>query len=548
MLRFKVIVIAAVFSAVCDLFALGPHEIVLLVNANSPDSREIANHYAKLRGVPVENMILLDVPADFGGVQSTISTQQFSQLIRAPVTNAIATRKIGDHVLAWVYSAGFPVAVDYPVKVSLHGMTLLQGNLPPAEVIDKSQYVSRMFRGPLGPGEARGNSLSLEQFAMILATNMTVPAMTIGHVVPHGLSVPEILDSLRFAVRADCSHPDGAVNFVMREDVRSTCRAWEIPEVTGELARLGVNTVVSSNAPDRKHGLIGLQVGTADTGPYLGVRLQAGSMAEHLTSFGAVFNNGSQSDIMPWIKAGASGTSGTVSEPYSYWTKFPHARFFVHYASGCTMLESFMESLVCPLQLYLLGDPLVRPYGTARPVSLICLADDDSAISTTAEFLVAEPNGIAPRDMTFIYLLDGRVTMEPGTGTRAKISVAKLDDGWHELRAVGYSGGSVRQQTFATKFFGVRNRDRSVKVKSSIASRVDAATPVEMTLETAGEPERIDITAQGTVIASGTNTTLKVSFGSAGPGPVRIQAVAQYAGGGIARSRPQMIEIKPAAP
>ena len=45
--------------------AQGPHEIALIVNANSPDSLEIAHHYAHVRRVPSANVIYLDLPPDF---------------------------------------------------------------------------------------------------------------------------------------------------------------------------------------------------------------------------------------------------------------------------------------------------------------------------------------------------------------------------------------------------------------------------------------------------------------------------------------------------
>ena len=541
--RFEIIVTGTFVLLALSARALGPHEIALLVNGNSPDSREIANHFARLRGVPVQNILLLDLPADFGGEQSIITTQQFSQLIWTPATNLLAKRGLDDHLLAWVYSSGFPAAVEYPKYVSLHGMTFLRGRLPPPDDIDKARYSSPFFRGPVTPGGPQGSPLSLEQFAMALTTNYPLPAMTLGHVSPNGLTVAEILDSLRFSARADATRPEAAVNFVLSDDVRSTCRSWQVPGASAELAKLGVKTLVTTNQPDRKQPLIGMQVGAAVISDFLDAKLQPGCMAEHLTSFGAVFSGTGQSLITLWIKAGASASSGTVTEPYSLWPKFPHARFFVHYAAGCTMLESFMQSLACPLQTFLLGDPLARPYARARSLTLICLADDDAAISGPAEFLATEDNGIAPRDLTFFYLLDGRSVLTAGSGPHAKLGTENLDDGWHELRAVGYTPGTVRQQVFATKFFGVRNHGRSVRIVSAGGSRIGAESPVEVKLEASGEPERFELFAQGCELASETNGTLKVNFGSVGPGPVWMQAVARYRDGGIARSKPQTVEI-----
>ncbi len=539
-------VFIASLSAI-DAHALGPHEIALLVNGGSPASREIANTWAKLRGVPPENIITLDLPADFGGANSTITPDEFTQRIWTPATNAIAKRGIADHLIAWVYSAGFPTAISYDPPVSIHGMTFVRGRLPSRDDVNKATFSSPLFRGPGVANGPQGKSVSLEQFAANLGTNYPLPAMTLGHVAPRGLPVADILEALKFSIRADCLRPEGAVNFVMSDDVRSTCRAWEVPGTVEELERLGVKTLVTSNVPDTRMPLIGLQAGSARIEGFLEAKLQAGSMAEHLTSFGAAFGTDDQSKITLWQKAGAAGTAGTVSEPFALWPKFPHARFFAHYAGGCTMLESFYESIASPMQIFLLGDPLARPYGHTRELSLLCLSGHEDAIIGSAEFAATDNSGAKPYDLVFIFFLDGATLPGDGTSAGFKIDTKQLDDGWHELRVIGYTKSDVREQSFAVERFGVNNHGRGVKIKSPVASRIESSSAVEFKLEAAGGPASFEIMAQDRVIATATNATLSVDLGKAGPGPVRIQAIAKFADGGIVRSRPQWIEIKPPA-
>jgi len=233
-----------------------------------------------------------------------------------------------------------------------------------------------------------------------------------------------------------------------------------------------------------------------------------------------------------------------VTEPYSAWPKFPHTRFFVHYASGCTMLESFAQSLASPLQTLLMGDPLARPYGSVLPLTLICVTNNDEAITGSVEFMVTQPNGVAPQGVFVLYLLDGKSCVDAGRGTRARIDTRKLDDGWHEMRAIAYSGGNVRQQSFSIKRFGVRNKGRSIEIKSSIKSRLDVAVPLDVKLEATGGAERFEFHAQGRVMASSTNATFPVDLAGIGPGPVWLQSVAYYADGSAVRSRPQVVDIK----
>lgn len=523
--------------------ALGPHEIALLVNANSPASREVANHYIKLRGVPLQNVVYLDLPADFGGSNSVISLEEFQRLVYSPTTNALRERRIQDHLLAWVYSAGFPTTVQADSPLSIHGVTFAHGQAVSAEEARDAKRGSPLFRGPGSANGLKGESLSLEQFAVSLRTNMPVPCMTLGHVGAGGLPVAEIVEGLRQAARSDGTRPDGVVNFVVSTDVRSTCRAWQIPGVVNELAALGVRTTITTNQPDRTTSLIGLQIGAAVLDRPLGVKLLPGSMAEHLTSFGAVFAHPEQSKITEWLRAGAAGSAGTVTEPFALWPKFPHARFFVHYAAGCTLLESMSLSLAAPAQTFLLGDPLARPYGRLRPFTLICLADDDTAITGPAEFVATEGIGAEARGLTLLFFLDGKVYLTDGNRAKISLDTRALDEGWHELRVVGYSGGSVRQQGFARKWFCVKNRGDGLKIVAPAANATIAAgASVSCKLEATGAPQGYELWAQGRRLAVSSNATFQVDLAAAGPGPVSLQAVALYEKG-PAFSRPVQLEL-----
>lgn len=534
---------AALVLAAGAAYGLGPQEIVLIVNANSAASREVANHYVKLRGVPVQNVIFLDVPAGWGGESCAISPGEFVEKIRAPVTNEIARRRIGDHVLAWVYSADFPTTVSTPVAVSLHGMTFLKGEMVEAEKVDKAKYASPFFRGPVEAGAARGTAFSMEQFAVAFPTNMPVPAMSLGHLAPRGMSAQEIVESLSVAARADFSRPDAVVNFVTGEDVRAKARAWQAPDLAAEFAELGVTALITTNVPETRRQLAGLQMGSAEIFSGLRTKLAPGSMAEHLTSFGAAFPLAEQTKITAWIKAGAAGSAGTVTEPYAVWTKFPHARFHAHYAAGCTMLEAFVQSIGCPLQIYLLGDPLCRPFARPRSLTVAAMADDIAALKGVNEFFVVEGNGIAPRDMTFIHQVDGVTSLFAGTGSRLRVDAAVLSDGWHELRVTGYGPGKIRQQVSATKHFAVNNRGRSCAVVAPDAKTIAGGAEVEVKLEATAGAARYELRAQGRVIASDSNAVLKVDFASAGPGPVWLQAAAIFPDGETVRSRPRLVEI-----
>ena len=543
----RLLILFAALGLAATTRALGPHEVALLVNANDPASREVANHYVKLRSIPLQNVIHLDLPADFGGSNAVVSLDEFRRLIYQPATAALHERHLDDHMLAWVYSAGFPTTVQADSPLSIHAVTFEKGAAIGAEDAKGARKASPLFRGPGAANGPQGDPVSLEQFAMSLRTNMPLPAMSLGYTGARGMSAREVVDGLRFSVRSDGSRPEGYVNFVLSPDVRSTCRAWQVPGTVAELGRMGIRTVITTNHPEHAKSLIGLQIGMANLDAPLDVKLLPGSMAEHLTSFGALFHHPEQSKITEWMRAGAAGSAGTVTEPFALWPKFPHARFFVHYAAGCTLLESFYASIAAPAQTYLLGDPLARPFAGGRPLTLICLADDDTAIAGPAEFVATENIGTEVQGQTLLFFLDGRVFLTDGNRAKVTVDTRQLDDGWHELRVVGYTGGNVRNQAFARKLFGVNNRGHTVKMAAPTGgATVRSGEPVECRIEALGTPVEYELFAQGRKLAVSTNAVFNVDLASAGPGPVSLQAWARYEQGKAA-SRPIMVEIAPAA-
>jgi hypothetical protein len=174
-------------------------------------------------------------------------------------------------------------------------------------------------------------------------------------------------------------------------------------------------------------------------------------MAEHLTSFAGALDNTHQTKMTRWIAAGATGTAGTVCEPMSYWTKFPNARFFNHYRMGCTMIESFFQSIRCPLQLMIIGEPLAAPWKPDASLQIVGIEPNE---------LIKEPQSIdlhikAPRGTHYsrvIYLIDGRIR---GEGDQFTVDPGDLQPGQHELRAVAYQIGFVRHQVFDCVSFRV---------------------------------------------------------------------------------------------
>ncbi|MCZ7592077.1 MAG: hypothetical protein M5U15_07930 [Kiritimatiellae bacterium] len=213
--------------------------------------------------------------------------------------------------------------------------------------------------------------------------------------------------------------------------------------------------------------LSGLMIGAANAGKPWG-QLQPGSIADNLTSLGAYFHTFEQTRISYWIANGAAASAGTVAEPYAIWTKFPNARLFFHYASGCTVLESYLQSVASPLQLLPVGDPLCRPWGGSIPLTLISMDDDKKPVSGIASFIVSSL--MTQPGMSYLFLLDGRAVAGGGSRPGLQMDTQLFDDGYHELEAVAYSPGPIRSQGHAQLEFKINNRGQSANLQLADAS------------------------------------------------------------------------------
>lgn len=107
-LQLATMLIVAVFLAPSTAHSgVGPENVIVVVNADSHDSRTIANHYVELRNVPSINVIFLEnIPQDL-----TITLEQFRNQILSPLFAQINARNLAQQSRVIAYSAGFPTSV-----------------------------------------------------------------------------------------------------------------------------------------------------------------------------------------------------------------------------------------------------------------------------------------------------------------------------------------------------------------------------------------------------------------------------------------------------
>jgi len=548
--------IAVLFFTVSGSLGLGPHECIIIANRRTMESVELANYYAHLRQIPPINIVHLDLPDKALDADATFTPDEFRQYIFDPVNKIIRDRNIASHILVWLYSLDFPTRIETTPPMSLTGMTFVRGNPPSPELIEGGNWLSPLFIGPDRADGPKSPPAGLEEFTIRLTTNMPTPSMMLGWSGSRGMSVQQIKDQLRVAASSDGAHPSASVYFELNQDVRSEMRQWQFQPVIKELSGLGVAGIAVSNIPAERVDLMGIMGGRAvfNAGSYSS--LQPGAYAEHLTSFAAIFHEPSQTKLTEWLKLGAAGSSGTVVEPGSstkpviIWTKFPTARLYSHYASGCTLIESLYLSTRSPLQLLMVGDALCSPWAKPPGITLISMADDEAKpIIGKGEFLASSWGGFGQRSPTTIFLLDGRPVNQPGNKPEFNIDTGRLYDGHHELRVVAYANDSIRHQGFNQKTFSTRNRLRGATLSGYEPNQqVDLYKEISFNITADGNPKEAAIIAQERVVARApysSNVTLRFSPSLVGSGPVSFQGVVVYDDNEPVRSAPLLLNIEP---
>lgn len=261
----------------------------------------------------------------------------------------------------------------------------------------------------------------------------TVLAVTRGR----GTSVDEAINNLRFSAAADRTYPEGTVYYLRNKNIRSTSRDGLFPSAVSMLNSGGVRArIIDGVLPRNVKDVQGVMVGTAKFDwKSSGSTIQPGAICEHFTSYGGVMRaKASQTPLTEFLRFGAAGSSGTVTEPYAIAAKFPDAFIHVHYAAGCCLAESFYQSVTGPYQLLIVGDPLCQPWATPSQITVNCLSSDQEVTGVVT--VTPTSTDTVSR---FEFYVDGQIRDTCSPGESRHFDSTSLTDGPHEIRIVAVS-------------------------------------------------------------------------------------------------------------
>lgn len=542
-----------VMSFACGLAGVaraggGPENLFLVVNPASADSLAVANTFTALREVPPINVFMLP----WKGSVDSVSIATFREEILGPILRAIDARRLSTQIDCIVYSCDFPWKVDYADELpgelktkdqfpsaSLTGMTMLHAAVTSGAPLWLAQESNLYFR----PVDTHGVPTETRGFrswygwgrdgALLEAGGIRyMLSAMLGVTAGRGNTVAEINAYLKSAASADGTRPPGTIYFMTNSDVRTTTRSGPFPEIVRALDKLGVKAeIVSGALPERKRDVAGLMAGTPTFDwRASGCAVVPGAICENLTSFGGIFTpSAGQTPLSEFLRAGAAGSAGTVTEPFSLQAKFPHPAIQVHYVRGASLVEAFYQSVQAPYQLLVVGDPLCQPWATIPVVEVVSAADSKvlepgAVVSGT---LALEPRasgaGEAGADRFALYV-DGLRVGQAGLGEKLVLDTTPMADGHHEIRVVATAATTVETQGRRIIPVMVANQGRALQL-SVDPPRVEPGGTVRIGVRGTGIDSAI-VFATGRVLGrtNSAEAVIEVPADLLGRGRVTIRA------------------------
>lgn len=308
--------------------------VAVIVNSQDANSLEIGDYYINARNIPKKNLITVDIAPSV----ANLSEAQFKTLREQIYAN------IGDEIEVIVLAWTRPYAVNCNAITA--AVTL--------------GYQAKQCADTCGAGTNNPyfNSKSRHpQKDLNMRLSILLPTDSIE-------MAKKLIDK---SVLSSFILNESTAYFLKTSDgTRSKPREQFFPKdlTKVESKKLWIRTIKADSIRDKKDVMFYF-TGAASV-PYLEtLNFMPGAVADHLTSTGGVLIDGGQMSSLEWLKAGATGSYGSVSEPCNYWQKFPNpAVLLTHYLAGETLIEAYWKSVYWPTQGLIIGEPLAAPYSS----------------------------------------------------------------------------------------------------------------------------------------------------------------------------------------
>jgi tetratricopeptide (TPR) repeat protein len=423
------------------------------------------------------------------------------------------------------------------------------------------ELLARMetYNGPFEPAHGFRSRYFWDRWSLPDPTTSTVAlnryylATMLAYTGVRGNSVPESLQYLTSAAASDGTFPDGTVYLLVNRNIRSRARQRFFPATVKALQRRGRRAEILTRGETGQNGV--LPLGRDDVvGAVVGAKsyrwarsnssLLPGAIAESLTSYGGHFDRGSQTKLSEFLRHGAAGSSGAVAEPFSFQAKFPNSMLHVYYADGCSLAESFYQSISAPYQLIVVGDPLARPFAHPADVGLAAPNPDlpwRDTVTIRPRVVPAPKRPIARVELW----VNGIQVAEAAAGQSISWDTRSIEDGQHELRLVAVEAGPIETRSYAKFSVTIANSDKRIEGYAR-RSEVLLGDTIDLAGSAPGA-ERVHVLRGflelGSVPVTDGEWRVRVPTGPLGLGQSAVVARAAYADDSTVRSPPIAIRV-----
>ena len=281
-----------------------------------------------------------------------------------------------------------------------------------------------------------------------------------------GNSLPEIKYYLERSAASDGSHPKGTVYLMENGDIRAEARQpWYsdtcllLKEVDKKCEILSPGEGSSKGTlPENRQDIIGLAAGTQRFNwNASNSKLLAGAIADSFTSYGGDFNKSKQTKLTEFLRQGAAGSSGAVTEPFNFPEKFPLPMMHYYYAMGCSLAEAWYQSVASPYQAILVGDPLTRPFADFSKPMLASPNPDipwQGEVRLYTELIFQSKQKFARLELW----VDGLPISEAPPGEPLIWDSRTASDGFHDIRLVAVDDDPIETRSYSRYDIRVANK------------------------------------------------------------------------------------------
>ena len=311
-------------------YSLRPYQLGIVINTEDPNSVEVGEYYRHVRHVPAKNVVRVKIPLD----QRVLSASEFA-LLRKQIESSLDYRV---QAVVMVWTAPWAVECNSITSALTMGFD--------AELCQHTCGQSRF-----NPYFNSRSTRPYSDFGMRLS--MLLPTQSV-----------ELTKSLiDRGLVSDHSFPRGTAYLLTTSDQSRNSRSPGFPPSGNVLQPSLAVENLNADSIEYKTDVMFYFTGLANVPKLETLHFLPGALADHLTSAGGQLLNSFQMSSLSWIKAGATASYGTVSEPCNYPQKFPNPAIAINnYLHGASALEAYWKSVAWPAQGVFIGEPLATPY------------------------------------------------------------------------------------------------------------------------------------------------------------------------------------------